>query len=150
MQEQQLMREKQRQLKGACHCGNIRFVFATDKADTELPVRECQCRFCRQHGRISTSDPDGKMHVSIDKPENVNRYRFGHRTADFYICKHCGCIPVVTSDIDGTTVGLVDVRMIEGFVWSRDHTSHSHLSGESIEERLARRKRTWTGTVIID
>jgi hypothetical protein len=40
--------------------------------------------------------------------------------------------------------------MIEGFVWSRDHTSHSHLGGESIEERLARRKRTWTGTVIID
>lgn len=144
------MSQKKRELKGACHCGNIRFVFATDKSDTELPIRECQCRFCRQHGRISTSDPDAEMRVKMSEPDNVNKYRFGHKTADFYICKNCGCIPVVTSKIEDTLVGLVDVRMIEGFAWSRDETSHSHLTGEEIDERLARRKRTWTGTVIFE
>ena len=80
----------------------------------------------------------------------MNKYRFGHRTADFFICRECGAIPVVTSDVDNTTVGLVDVRMIEGFSWSRDSTSHSQLGGEGIEERLARRKRTWTGTVTFE
>lgn len=144
------MTQKKRQLRGACHCGNIRFVFTTEKTDSELPIRECQCRFCRQHGRISTSDPDGELHVAIETPENVTKYRFGHRTADFYICRTCGCIPVVTSDIDDTTVGIVDVRMIEGFAWSRDETSHSHLDGEAVEERLARRKRTWIGKATIE
>ena len=144
------MSQKKRQLRGSCHCGNIRFVFATDKTDAELPIRECQCWFCRQHGRISTSDPDAEMQITITEPDNVNKYRFGHRTADFYICRTCGMIPVVTSDIDGTTVGLVDVRMIEGFAWSRENTSHSHLGGEDIEARLARRKLSWTGTVSFD
>lgn len=144
------MAQKKRELQGSCHCGNIRFVFATDKTDDELPIRECQCRFCRQHGRISTSDPDAEMRVTITDPEKVNKYRFGHKTADFYICQKCGMIPVVTSDIGGTTVGLVDVRMIESFNWSRNNTSHTDLSGENIEERLARRKRNWTGTVTFD
>ena len=141
------MPQQKRQLNGACHCGNVRFVFATDKSDKELPIRECQCRFCRQHGRISTSDPDGELQIAIQDQENVNKYQFGHRTADFYICKMCGCIPVVTSDIDGTTVGIVDVRLIEDFPWSRDQAFHSHLTGETVEERLDRRKRTWIGKV---
>jgi hypothetical protein len=81
------MTEKKRQLHGSCYCGNIRFVFATDKTDSELPKMECQCDFCLQHGRISTSDPDGEMRVTIQAPEKINKYRFGQRTADFYVCR---------------------------------------------------------------
>ena len=145
------MTQKKRQLRGACHCGNIRFVFATDKADAELPTRECQCRFCLQHGRISTSDPDGEMRITVEAPEYLNKYRFGHRTADYYVCRECGAIPVVTSEIDGTAVGVVDVRMIEGFAWSRaDTTRYNRDDGEKIDDRLARRKSYWTGTVIFE
>ncbi len=78
------MNDGKRRLRGSCHCGNIRFVFITDKTDDELPKRECQCSFCLQHGRISTSDPGGEMLVSIADTEKVTKYRFGHRTADFY------------------------------------------------------------------
>ena len=144
------MTQGKRELRGSCYCGNIRFVFATDKTDAELPMRECQCAFCLQHGRISTSDPDGELHIVIEAADKLNKYRFGHRTADFYVCRECGGIPVVTSEIDGATVGLVDARMIEGFAWSRADTTRHDLEGEETGDRLARRKRNWTGTVTFE
>ncbi len=144
------MNNGKRRLRGSCHCGNIRFVFITDKTDDELPKRECQCSFCRQHGRISTSDPDGEMRVSIAETDKVNKYRFGHRTADFYVCRNCGAVPVVTSEVDGTTIGLMDVRMIENFSWSRAYTAKHDFEGEQIDARFARRKSYWTGSVTFD
>ncbi len=144
------MNQAMRQINGACHCGNIRFVFTTAKEDSELPKRACQCSFCRMHGRISTSDPDGCMRVSIDNPDNVNRYRFGHGTAEFFVCRICGAVPVVTNDIDGVTVGLVDVRMLEGFTWSPSEVEPHHRDDEETDARLARRRRTWTGSVTFD
>ena len=119
-------------------------------ADADLPKRECGCSFCRRHGRISTSDPDGEIHVSFADAEQVTRYRFGHRTADFFVCRNCGSVPVVTSEVAGTTVGLVDVRMIENFAWSRDDVTAHDYEGEQSEDRLARRKNNWTGTVTFD
>ena len=144
------MTKSKRQLLGACHCGNIRFLFVTEMTDAELPKRECQCAFCRRHGRISSSDPDGEIRITVENPENLNKYRFGHRTADFYVCRECGAIPVVTCEVDSATIGLVDVRMIEGFDWSRADTSQHDRNDEKIDDRLARRKRNWTGTVTIE
>ena len=144
------MNDGKRRLRGSCHCGNIRFVFITDKTDSELPKRECQCSFCLQHGRISTSDADGEMRVSIAETEKVTKYRFGHRTADFYVCQTCGAVPVVTSEVDGDTIGLVDVRMIENFSWSRADAAQHDFEGEQADARLTRRKGYWTGTVIFD
>lgn len=141
------MTDGERELHGSCYCGNIKFVFITAKPDSELPKRECQCRFCLQHGRISTSDPDGRMRVSIGSEDKVSRFRFGQRTADFFVCRDCGAIPVVTSEIDGATVGLVDVRMIENFPWTRSDARPHDFEGEAVGDRLARRKRNWTGTV---
>jgi hypothetical protein len=57
---------------------------------------------------------------------------------------------VVTSEVDGATIGLVDVRMIEGFAWSRADTSSHDFEGEEIGERLARRKSYWTRTVTFE
>ena len=144
------MHQSKRQLRGSCYCGNIRFVFVTDKSDDELPRRECQCGFCVLHGRIATSDRDGELRIAIEAPENVSKFRFGHRTADFYVCRECGMIPVVTSEIDGATRGIVDVRMIECFAWSRSETSRHDFEGEEVDDRLDRRKGYWTGTVIFE
>ena len=144
------MNKGKRQLPGSCYCGNIRFVFVTDKSDDELPKRECQCGFCVLHGRIATSDRDGELRIAIEAPKNVSKFRFGHRTADFYVCRECGMIPVVTSEIDGAIRGIADVRMIEGFVWSRSETSRHDFEGEEVDDRLDRRKGYWTGTVIFE
>ena len=136
-----------RELRGACHCGNIRFKFLTALSDEALPKRECQCSFCLRHGRISTSDPDGLLRIAIGAEEDVNRYRFGHGTADFYVCRVCGAIPVVTSEIDGGLRGLVDVRMIENFAWARSDATPHDFEGEEVAARLARRKGYWIGAV---
>lgn len=40
------MSGKRRELRGGCHCGNIRFTFITAMSDDDLPRRECQCGFC--------------------------------------------------------------------------------------------------------
>ena len=144
------MNKGKRQLRGSCYCGNIRFVFVTDKSDDELPKRECQCGFCVLHGRIATSDRDGELRIAIEAPKNVSKFRFGHQTADFYVCRECGMIPVVTSEIDGATRGIADVRMSEGFAWSRSETSRHDFEGEEGDDRLDRRKGYWTGTVIFE
>ena len=144
------MTQRKRQLPGSCHCGNIRFVFITDKMDSELPKRECQCSFCGQHGGTWTSDPGGELRVSIADSEKVNKYRFGHRTADFYVCQNCGAVPLVTCEIDGTLIGVLNVRMIENFPWSREEAAGHELDGEQVDARLARRKSNWIGTVTFD
>ncbi len=144
------MTNEKRQLRGSCHCGNIRFVFTTDKADSELPKRECQCSFCLHHGRISTSDPEGELCISITAADEVSRYRFGHRTADFHVCRTCGGVPVVTSDVDNSKFGLVDVRMIEDFPWSRAEATPHDFEGEAVGDRHARRKSYWIGSVTFD
>ena len=144
------MTESKRHLHGACHCGNISFVFITAKSDSDLPKRVCQCGFCRQHGRVSTSDPDGEIRVTIKAADRVNRYRFGHRTADFHVCSDCGGVPVVTCDDDGALIGLVDVRMIAGFTWSDDETTANDYDGESAAARDDRRRRNWTASVRFD
>ncbi len=59
----------------------------------------------------------------------------------------CGAVPVVTSDIDGTTVGLVDVKMLEDFAWSPSEVEPHDRDDEDVAARLARRRRNWTGSV---
>ncbi|MEQ8281563.1 MAG: hypothetical protein RIC04_04475 [Parvibaculum sp.] len=56
-------------LRGRCHCGNISFEFDSRLAPPELPVRACRCGFCRVHGALSTSDPDGGLSINVSSPE---------------------------------------------------------------------------------
>jgi len=138
---------REHQFHGSCHCGNIRFVLSTAKAPAELPKRACQCSFCRQHGRVSTSDPDGHLRIIIANEDDVSRYRFGHRTADFLICRVCGLVPVVISEADSGTIGLVDVKMMPDFPWSADELKSHDFDGETGENRMARREANWTRSV---
>jgi hypothetical protein len=74
---------------GQCHCGKLKASFVTQKTPQALGVRTCQCDFCRRHGAVNISDPDGE--VTLDcAPGDLERYRFALRTADFLLCKTCG------------------------------------------------------------
>ena len=42
-------------LTGGCHCGNMRVAFETSLDPRNLPLRGCQCSFCRRHGAVATS-----------------------------------------------------------------------------------------------
>ena len=54
-------------LEGGCHCGRLRVAFTTARAPTELPLRACQCTFCRRHGGLTTSDPEGEVVLTVSR-----------------------------------------------------------------------------------
>jgi hypothetical protein len=79
-------------LNGSCHCGNLNYRFACADAITKLPARVCGCTFCTRHGARWTSDPEGALNLTAQNADAVSKYRFGHGTADFIICRTCGWV----------------------------------------------------------
>src|SRR5690606_18336650 len=101
------------QFAGSCHCGKLKTSFETRRTPQELGVRTCQCDFCRRHGAVNISDPDGE--VVIKAAENdVLRYRFALKTADFLICKGCGVYIAAVIGEGGairSTINVAGLRM---------------------------------------
>src|SRR6185503_19654289 len=75
---------------GSCHCGAVRVSFTTTRALDELPLRECQCTFCRKHGARTTADPEGFAEIRVRDSGALVRYRFGLAVADYLVCARCG------------------------------------------------------------
>ncbi|MEM7223113.1 MAG: hypothetical protein AAF495_09060 [Pseudomonadota bacterium] len=136
-----------RPITGGCYCGAIRFDFVWPGGSGLIPVRACGCGFCRKHGGVYTSHPEGRLSVEIADPDKVKRYRFGTKTADFHICRECGVVPVITGEIDGRTHAVVNVNTFEDVDPAELDRSPADFEGETTESRLARRQRTWIGQV---
>lgn len=139
--------DEERQIDGACHCGGIRFQFLWPGPPGPIPVRACGCSFCVKHGGVYTSHPQGRLTVTLAKPDQVKAYRFGTRTAIFHVCRSCGVVPYVTSEIDGRLHAVVNVNCFEGLAPEDLARSASDFEGEDVASRLARRARTWIGDV---
>lgn len=130
---------------GQCHCGKLKASFETEKTPQELGVRTCQCEFCRRHGAVNISDPEGETLIDC-APEDLLRYRFALRTADFLICKHCGVyIAAVTGEGDDirSTVNVVGLRMND---FASVEETPMQYGSENAEARVARRANRWTPT----
>ena len=138
-----------RSIQGSCHCGNISFRFARGTDEALLGVRECGCSFCRKHGGVWTSDPSGSLRLAVSEPQNVNKYRFGTETADFYVCSKCGVVPAVLSEIDGSLYAVVNVNTFEEVDGLDMVESRSDFSGEELEGRLDRRCKNWIPDVLL-
>lgn len=82
-----LVDKKVTQLKGACHCGSVRFsVKLTDGLHT---ARRCNCSYCRMRGAVAVSaDLDGL--TIIAGGDTLSTYRFGTLTAAHHFCSKCG------------------------------------------------------------
>lgn len=127
-------------LRGGCHCGALAVEFETARAPETLPVRECQCSFCRRHGARNTVDPDGRVRIVAERGA-LSRYRFALGTADFLCCARCGVyVACVIDDAFATvnTRALDDAALLTGGAVATD------WSGETADERRARRRATWT------
>lgn len=137
-----------RSVSGKCHCGNIHFKFETNKPAEALVPRTCQCTLCRHHGASYVSDPEGHVALHVEDANAVSRYRFGHGTADFLICRRCGVLVMALCDIEGQTRAVINIKSMlsESFPASPVNTV---FDAETVEERLARRKRNWTGRVTL-
>ncbi len=139
-----------RQILGRCHCGNIEYEFTWPRSSGDIPVRACSCSFCMKHGAVYTSHGDSRLHARIGDPALVNKYRFGHETADFFVCSGCGVLVFATSVIDGNEYAVINVNTFENVDRSTLNSTVTDFDGEDVPERLARRKRNWTPRVTIE
>ncbi len=131
-------------LEGGCHCGNLSIRFETALTTAALPLRACQCSFCRARGVLSTSDPAGAVDVSAADGALVQRYRFGLGITDYLICRRCGVYVLAVAEMDGARYAVINANALacraelDGPVQAMDY------DGETAETRRARRKTRWT------
>ena len=97
------------QIAGHCHCRSVRVILETAQSAQALPLRACQCSFCRTRGAITTADPAGHLFVEA-APGSLNTYRFGLQITDFLLCDECGTYVAATMQIDGRPMAVVNVR----------------------------------------
>ena len=147
-------------IEGGCHCGTIRYEFLWPLDAAEIPVRACSCSFCLKHRGTYTSHPQAELHATLTNTARVPTYRFGHETADFYVCARCGVLTFAVSRIAGRGEGargklpqrksaVVNVHTFERIDPANFTARVTNFDGETPESRLARRQRTWTPTVRI-
>jgi hypothetical protein len=133
-------------LRGSCHCRNVEFVLSTEKSTDDLVPRRCSCSMCRRHGASYISDPDGRLVLRYRDPSLLSFYRFGHGTAQWIICSRCGVLTAVLCEIDDRLRAVVVVQSMVEHTFRASETP-TDFESESVCERLARRAKTWIGTV---
>lgn len=129
---------------GSCYCGSIGFRFLTAIAPSDWSVRACQCRFCVTHDAQSTSDPSGQLHFTARDPQNLQRFRFGLRTADFLLCRNCGVYIGAVIEIDGARYGILNTHALDATPESIAGVAPIDYDGEDTSGRIARREERWT------
>ncbi len=135
--------------KGGCHCGNIHIELHTNKVENEFTPRTCQCDLCKQHGASWIADPDGEAKLIIKDENLTSFYRFGQKTSDFVMCKKCGILTIALCELENSTKAVLNrTAMInEEFTTPEILTN---FDGETVDNRLTRRTKNWTGNVIIE
>ena len=144
------MPEAMRTIHGKCHCGNIDYTLIWPNTRDRIAARACGCTFCRQHHGVYASHPDARLTARVADAARVNRYTFGTRTADFYVCSRCGVVPFVTSTIDDTVFAVVNVNTFANVDSAELVSSGTDFDGENVEQRLERRKRKWIPHVSVE
>lgn len=140
-------------LAGSCHCGAHTVELLTSREPETFDVRSCQCRFCLVHGALSVSDPHGELTFRANVRGTTIGYRFGLRLADFLLCGRCGAylgayMPRGGNDGD-RGYGVVNLNVLADRTRFGTPRAMSY-EGETIEQRLARRRERWTPARRID
>jgi hypothetical protein len=133
-----------RTFEGTCHCGAAGYSFRTPLPVAEWRVRACQCRFCRAHAALTTSDPSGRLSFHVREAEWLQRYRFGLRTADFLICMRCGVYLGAQIETARGAFGIANVRAMAPIPGELPVALQADYGAESEAERVARREKGWT------
>lgn len=125
--------------RGACHCGVVSAEYETDQP---VRLRADGCSFCSSRGVKSASDPEGRLQLNANK--RLNRYRFGHKTADFLICSDCGTYVATYMEGPRGPIGVANIVGLQISELKNLPVTLTSLEGESVEERLKRRVSRWT------
>jgi hypothetical protein len=129
---------------GQCFCGSIGYEYQTAIAASDWSIRACQCAFCRAHDALSTSDPAGTLRFHAAKPDNLQRYRFAMRTADFLLCRECGVYIGAVIESDLGRFGIINTHSLK--VTPADIAAVAPMTYDSEDEqgRVGRREVRWT------
>lgn len=127
-------------MRGGCHCGRIVFGFSSTVPPEKFSPRACDCSFCRKHGALYVSDPNGSLVIDIKQTNALGEYRFGHGLAKFLFCRHCGVFVAVLFETQGRILGSVNSRCFGGDVSFGDSqtVSPQKLDAEQKKERWAK------------
>ena len=136
--------DNRRSFTGSCHCGALGFSFATALPVVEWSIRACQCRFCRTHGALTTSDPAGRLRFHLHNPASLQRYRFGLKTADFLLCTHCGVYVGAQIATARGAFGIINALAIVPALRHLPIAVPADYSSESLSNRVDRREQRWT------
>ncbi len=133
-----------RELKGGCHCGNIRVAYRTAIAPTDAVVRACQCSFCRKHATRAVSDPKGSLAITVADDSLLSRYQFGLHAADFLICRKCGVyVAALMPEGDGGYATLM-VNVLDAHADYTQTPVAVEYGDEDEAGRRQRRRDKWT------
>ena len=134
---------------GSCHCENIAIEFSSDITPSEIETRECQCDFCRKHGTKAVTDPNGKLNITVKDIDNLSRYSFGLKTADYLVCKRCGVyVAAITKD----ELVFHGIAIVNAFQNRNDFYAPPIPAVYDDEDETARRERrrsNWTPTQLL-
>ena len=131
--------------KGSCHCSAVTVELETNTDPAEIEVRECQCSFCRSHGAVSASDPNGRVRYIENTEGAIHLYRFGTRSCDFILCRHCGVyLGAVMGDQETPGYSTTQIKLLEDWELFTKTARHPDYDDETLENRLARRRQNWT------
>jgi hypothetical protein len=134
--------------RGGCHCGNLRLTLRLSRPPAEVRLRACGCSFCRAHNTRTTSDPQGSVEIRAADWSLVEAYRFGSGTAEFLLCRRCGVYIGAVCDTPAGLRATINTNSLDDRThFTQPATAVDH-DGERLEDRLARRARTWTPAII--
>jgi hypothetical protein len=135
-------------LTGQCHCGDVRAEFTTSREPEAIPVRACQCSFCRRQGAATVSDPEGRLRIESRQP--LQRYRFGERSIDMLICGACGVYVAATLETDHGLLATFNVAGLKMAPLDAAIPQPVDYGGEEASARRARRQAAWTPATIAE
>jgi hypothetical protein len=135
------------ELKGGCHCGNIRIAVQLSRATEAFSPRACDCDFCQKHGAAYISDPAGTLRIEIQSAQKVARYRQGSGTAECLLCGTCGVLVAVTYQAEGRMFATVNCRAIEGAAFGEQVIVSPRQLG--VSDRIGRWKELWFSEVAV-
>lgn len=138
------MASSPRTFTGSCHCGALGFSFLTALPVAQWSVRTCECRFCRAHGAVTTSDPSGRLAFHAHRGESLRRYRFGLKTADFLVCSGCGVYVGAQIETPRGAFGIINTLAMTPRPTDLPAAVPADYDAEGPGERLSRREQRWT------
>lgn len=129
---------------GQCFCGSIAYEYETAIPPGDWSIRACQCAFCRAHDALSTSDPAGTLRFHAANPDNLQRYRFAMRTADFLLCRECGVYIGAVIETGQGRFGIINTHSLKEVPTDIAAVAPITYDSEDKDGRIGRRETRWT------